>query len=233
MMLFFMGVIVPLVVDKTTNPNTVTYTILIAFTIALSVGAFVSGGLLGFALIENKDEKTILNIAVTPIKVEGYTMFKIIYTYVLSIIGNMIIVGGLKLIASNEYVINGISLFDNLSFLKIFIFCLVSGLLVPTIALIIASIAKNKIEGFAFIKGGGFIIMLPVLTVLDFFKDVKQYLLGFAFNFWPIKAMLNEATNSHQKSNLNYYLYMLIGSIYSIIIFIVCLRMFIRKLNLN
>ncbi|HOI46154.1 MAG TPA: hypothetical protein PLR26_00320 [Bacilli bacterium] len=236
MMLFIIGYVLPQIVQKTTSGMETTgaiYTLLIGFVMSLAIGGYVMGAMLGFSLLENKDEKTILSIAVTPITVEGYATFKIIYTYVFSIISNLIIVGGTKLLASNQYVVNlgagPVSLFDNLSYFQILLFALVNSLLVPTIALIFGAFAKNKVEGFAFVKGGGLIVMTPLLAIIPALADAKQYILGILPNFWAIKGMLNLALNSTHASNLNFYLYLLIGSIYSVLISILSLKVFIKK----
>lgn len=231
LMILMLGVILPLTINKTGDaPYQVIIIILI---VALAVGSFVSGAMLGFSLIENKDEKTILNIGVTPIKVEGYAIFKSIYTYVISILSNLIIIGGLKLIKNDAYYIDinntSVHLFSNISWLHIFVFSIVSGLFVPLVALTLGTIAKNKIEAFAYVKSGGIFVMLPVLMILNFFSDVKQYILGVLPSFWPIKAMLNLATNNNNSSNLNYYLYMIIGAFYMIILTSVMLKIYIKR----
>ena len=71
--------------------------------------------------------------------------------------------------------------------------------------------------------------MTPLLTIIPALADAKQYILGILPNFWAIKGMLNLALNSTHASNLNFYLYLLIGSIYSIIISILSLKVFIKK----
>lgn len=230
-MILMLGVILPILLNKTDDAPI--EAILIILIVALAVGSFVSGAMLGFSLIENKDEKTILNIGVTPIKVEGYAIFKSTYAYFISIISNLIIVGGLKIINNDVYIVHigneSIHLLDNLSWLHIIVFAMVSGLFVPFVALTLGTIAKNKIEGFAYVKSGGFIVMLPVLMILNFFSDIKQYILGVIPSFWPIKAMLNVATSNSNPSNLNYFIYMLIGAIYMIFLTSLMLKVFIKK----
>jgi len=236
-LVLLLGVVIPLAMDKIEDQNSTTITLLIVLSAALSVGAFMIGALLGFSLIENKDEKTILNISVTPIKVSGYALFKIIYTYLFAIIGNIVIIGGLKLIASNDYVVNinntEIFLLDNLPWIKVVIFSFVGSLLVPMVALVLASFAKNKIEGLVFVKSGVILMLIPTLSLLGLFSGAKQYILGIAPNFWTVKAMLNVATMSVDKSDLNFYLYMLIGAIYSIVISVFSLKLFLKRLNTN
>lgn len=236
--LFLLGWFLPEIMGKVeNNPSETSTGLLIVLSGSLSVGAFMVGALLGFSLIENKDEKTILSISVTPIKIKGYTIFKTVYTYVISVIDNIIIVGGLKLIASDDYVIelnnHTIRLLDNLNWLHIYVFSIVSGLLVPAVALILASFAKNKMEGLVAVKAGGLLMLIPALSILNVFSGYKQYILGITPNFWPIKAMLNMATLNQDGSNLNYFFYMLIGSIYFISISLLSFKLFIKRLDYN
>ncbi len=107
LILFICGFLIPSIVEKTTDPAAggATITYLISFVVLLTIGSFLMGAMLGFSLIENKDENTLQNIAVTPITVSGYTAFKVVYTFVISIIANFVMIAGLKLIASDDYLI--------------------------------------------------------------------------------------------------------------------------------
>ncbi len=239
LMLFLIGYLMPAIVHKTTaaDSNAAAITLLVGFAVIAAMGGFISGALLGFSLLENKDENTLQNIAVTPITISGYAVFKTIYCFALSFLGDLILLGGLKLFASEAFTINyggiSIGLLDNLQWLHIVVFSAASGLIVPTFAMLIASMAKNKIEGFAFMKSSGLVIMLPLLTLLPAFQDWKQYLLGVVPNFWTIKPILNLALSSQEASNLNFYLYMLIGSGYMIVLALLCYRLFLKKAYLK
>ncbi len=238
-MLFICGFLLPAILEKTAggNENATTITLLIGFVMALSMGSYIMGALLGFSLLENKDENTLQNIAASPITVSGYASFKIVYTYVMAIFSNLIMVGGLKLLASDAYeVVYGgvtIRLLDQLSWGNVVVFTLVSSLIVPTIALVIASIAKNKIEGFAFMKSGGLLIMIPMLALLNVFKDGKQYILGFTPNFWVIKPLLNQVLASNETSDLPYWAYMVIGAGYMIMLGAITLKLFLKRAHIN
>jgi len=234
MMLALLAFLVPEII-KPANAETARIVLLIALSLSLMVGAYISGVLIGFSFIENKDENTILSIAVTPTSLSGYIMFKIVFAIIMSFFSNLLILGGLKLLASDHYVIiagiKTIKLLDNLGWSKVLIFSFVSSLFVPAVALLFGTYAKNKIEGFAFLKGGALVIMLPVLTILKIFQNQFQYILGILPNFWPLKAMLNEATQSNDSSNLSYYGYMLIGIIYFALIFIFSFRNFRKRIH--
>lgn len=236
MMLFLCGYVLPAILARTTPSGSSgqAISLLIGFIVLISIGGFMMGTLLGFSLLENKDENTLLNVAVSPVRVSGYALFKITYTYGMSFLSNLIMVGGLKWLASDAYTLTygGITvrLLDAIGFHHVLLFSLVSSLIVPFVALLLASLAKNKMEGFAMVKGGGIFIMLPLLLLLPAFQDGKQYLFGILPNFWSIKAMLNLALPSVvHATNLTFGWYMVIGSIYPIGLGAWMLRVFLRK----
>lgn len=235
LMLFICGYLLPAIISKTSSndPNSQAIALLIGFVLLISIGGFMMGAMLGFSLLDNRDENTLTNIAVSPITVSGYAVFKIIYTYILQVLGNIFMIGGLKLLASDSYVVNyggiTIGLLDNISYGQIIVFSLVSSLIVPFVAMLLGAIAKNKIEGFALVKSGGLFVMIPMLVLLDSFQNGKQYIFGIFPNFWPMKALLNIALNSQNTANLNFWIYMLIGTVYPIILGILALRVFIKK----
>ncbi len=238
-MLFLTGWLLPTSLKKagldTTSPA-YALTMVIVLVLLLAIAGYAMGILLGFSLLENKDEQTIFSIAVTPVKVSGYILFKTTYAYMFSIIGNLIMLLGIKFFANEAYSFQYGGLpfgFDNISVGQIIAFSCVSSLLVPTVGAITAAISRNKIEGFAFMKSGGLLFMVPELVLLNAFSDWKQYLLGFAPNFWPLKGLLNLALGSQTSSDLPYWAYLLIGAVYMIILGSVSIRFFIKKTGLE
>lgn len=239
MMLAICAYLLPAVLKATTTPDSAAsaYTLLIGFTVILAMGGYISGAMLGFSLLDNKDENTLLNIAVTPITISGYAIFKITYSFVLSVVSNIVMLFGLKWLASDAYVITmmgiEIRLLDSISYGEALMFSLVASLLVPAIAMIIVSVAKNKIEGFAVMKGGGLFIMIPMLAIMEYFQGGKQYLFGILPNFWTFKAILNESMGYSSAANLPFWAYMMVGAIYTILISILSLRLFLKKVNMK
>ena len=189
----------------------------------VSFGYIIASALLGFSLLDNKDEDTMQTIAVTPISKAGYVNFKLVYTYVLSVISTLIILSGTKLLASDEYVLGAFKLFDNISHFQILVFGLSTSLLVPALGLVIVGLAKNKVEGFAYMKGSGFLMLIPMLVLLPTFTGAGQYLLSIFPNFWGVQGILNVMFPAMftSSANLGFYAYMGIGAVvcvgYSII----------------
>jgi len=91
LIVFITGFIIPAILERTTDTSSAASmnTLLIGFVITLSMGGFVMGAMLGFSLLENKDENTLTNIAVSPVTVSGYATFKVVYTTIMSFFANM------------------------------------------------------------------------------------------------------------------------------------------------
>ncbi len=204
-------------------------TILLLLVFVIAMGSYFIAAMATFLLIENKDECTLHTIAVTPIGTSGYIQFKMAYVYIMSVISTIIIILGTKLIAGDHYAIGGISLFENIGIGKILSFSIVSALFVPALALLQGALAKNKIEGFAFIKGTGMIAMIPMFMILEALQGGLQYILGIFPNFWTLKGIMLELFPIQHNANLSYGMYLLIGTAYNIFILMAAYRLFMKK----
>jgi len=217
-MISLLGYVLPATLFQaglTTTSIEYALTMLISLVLVLSISGFISGSLLGFSLLENKDEQTIKPLSVTPLGMVTYTTFKTIYTTIIGVFSNLAMLGGIALLVpevfsstDNDFAF-GIS---QIPPLQIVIFSIVTSFMTPTIGALIAVFAKNKIEGFALVKFGGIIFLIPMLLLLDVFQTGWQYVLGILPNFWPVKAFLNLATQQQGPADLSYTWYMLIGT---------------------
>lgn len=197
--------------------------------VILAFSSFFIGAMATFLLLEHKDENTLKSIAVTPGGVSGYLKFKMTYIYFMSVIGIIVILVGTKLIAGDKYVIMGYSLFDRIELSHMIAFALVNGLFTPALGLLQAAVAKNKVEGFAMIKGTGILALVPALMVLQSFQGRLQYLLGVFPNFWALRGMYVEFMPFEGTANLSFPLYLLIGALYNILVLILAYRLYLKK----
>ena len=210
-------------------------TMILVIVMLLSMGFMITGALLGFALLDNKDEDVLQTIAVTPISKKGYVKFKLVYTYIISVLSCFLMLAGTKLFASAEYALTygemTIYLFDSLTYLHILAFSFSSSLLVPAMGLSIVALSKNKIEGFAYMKASGFLILVPMLLVFPTFKGAGQYILSIFPNFWGTQGVLNLMLPNlfDSVASLNFYLYMLIGAVICVIYSILGYKLFLNK----
>jgi len=204
-------------------------TMLLLLIVILAFGSFFLAAMGTFLLLDHKDENTLNTIAVTPIGTSGYLKFKMTYIYLMSVVGSVVILLGTKLIAADKYTILGISVFDNISIFHIVSFAIINELLTPALSLLQGAFARNKVEGFAIIKGTGILALVPALMVLDTFQGKLQYILGIFPNFWAIRGMLLKLTLAENSANLSYPLYLLIGGVYNLILLITAYRFFMKK----
>jgi fluoroquinolone transport system permease protein len=234
-MLFMVGFIIPTIFTRSgidTEGAAYSFAMILIFIIVLAIGGFISGSLLAFSLLENKDEQTIKAIAVTPITVRGYIVFKSIYTFIIGVFGNLVMILGIQWFFSDAFTFsyNGLLFgIQNVSLVQVLLFSAVSSLLTPTVGALIAAIAKNKIEGFALMKSAGIVVFVPGLILLPTFNDWKQYLLGIVPNFWPVKAFVNEAFATSNPSDLSFEGYMFVGALWMLIVATLSIYFFIKR----
>ncbi len=202
---------------------------LVMVVMILAFGSFFLAALATFLLLEQKDENTLHTIAVTPVGASGYLRFKMTYVYLMSVVGNIVILLGTKLIAGDKYTVLGIPLLDGVNLADIIAFSAVNALLTPAMGLLQSAFARNKVEGFALIKGTGILALAPALMTLEAFQGNLQYVLGIFPNFWAIKGLLVKLMPVHFGADLSYSANLLIGAAYNGILAIVAYRFFLKK----
>ena len=200
-----------------------------AIIILLTVGGFFVGAMATFLLLDHKDEHTLHTIAATPMGLSGYLKFKLAYIYLLTVLSCLIVLLGTKWLAGDAYRIGGIPLFDKIGFWHVITFSLSSSLFAPALSLTQAAFAKNKVEGFAWIKGAGIVALVPVLLLMPAFSGGLQYALGVFPNFWAAKGLLQVLYPLQSPANLHYNLYMVIGTAYNLLILYASFRFFLKK----
>ncbi len=202
---------------------------LLLLIVILAFGSFFLAAMATFLLLEQKDENTLHTIAVTPLGTPGYLKFKMTYIYLMSVLGNIVVLLGTKLIAADKYSIMGVSLLRQINLLHMVSFAAVNSLFTLVLSLLQGALAKNKVEGFAFIKGTGILALLPALLVLEAFQGNLQYVLGVFPNFWVIKGMLVQFMPMELGGNLTFPVYLIIGGAYNLLLLAAAYRLFLKK----
>lgn len=97
--LFLSSFVFPMIFESIdpTQAAALKMTMLLLLVIILAFGSFFLAAMTTFLLLEHKDEHTLNTIAVTPVGTSGYLKFKIAYIYLMSVIGNIVILLGTKL----------------------------------------------------------------------------------------------------------------------------------------
>ncbi len=204
---------------------------LVVIIVFASLASFVTAALLGFNLLNHRDENTLETLRVTPMSLRGYVAFKSIYAYVLAVNASFWVLFGVKHLSGEGYTFHGVNLWDSFEWPMMLLFALIAGLFTPAFALLLSALSKNKIEGFAYMKITGIVALLPALVVIEALQDFKQYFLGIFPVFWPIKAMLVDAGMLEHEHNLPVAGYLVIGVLYTLLLIIGMYRLFEHKIQ--
>lgn len=235
LLVFIMGFMLPITTKGLTQAEIATSFPFI-FIIILCIGPLIGGMLMGFSVIENKDEKTLNTIAVTPIALKGYLVFKSVYSAVISFFGTLVMILGIQFFAHSHYItfnpttLTFVSIFDLLSFWHILLFSFTCALITPAVGLVLGAFAKNKVEGIVFIKSAGMVLMLPALALLNAFSGLNQYFLGIFPNFWFVKAIQNIVLFDSSDYNLPFYGYLAIGFVYTSLLCYLSYKIFKKRI---
>ena len=155
-------------------------------------------------MLEERDTGITNYLSVTPVGKSGYLMSRLGFPTIISIVYSGIVLSLFSLSPMNT--------------IKTICLCVLAAPMGTVIALLIVSLSANKVEGMAFAKIGG-LIMLGV-AIPFFITGTEQYYGAFLPSFWIAKSMLDFGA------------FNLIMSIVVIVLWInVLSRMFNRKIN--
>jgi len=150
------------------------------------------GALMGFMLLDDRDEDILTYVSVTPLTKSGYLVYRLTIAIVVSIPGMY----GVLLLTGLEPV----------PFLRLLPVALMAALEAPLAALFIAALANNKVEGLAVNKLTGFLFLAPFIAYLV--PGNWHYLGGVLPTFWIAKAYW-----AAQQQTGGYLAYVVIGFI--------------------
>ncbi len=183
------------------------YPMLLSFFFVLQL-PLLFGLLVGLLILDERDDDTLTALRVTPISMTGYALYR----------------GGAAVLLSTMYVIIALPLTGliPLALLPAVIpVAVLSGILAPLVGLVIATFASNKVEGLALMKALGFFLLGPLAAY--FIDSNWQLLVGILPTYWPAKAFWVASEGG------NFWPYILVGAIYSLLLVALLLRRFKEK----
>jgi fluoroquinolone transport system permease protein len=148
------------------------YLPIIGALVSILVTPILNGVAAGFLLLDEKDAGTLLAIRVTPFSASRYLRYRMIVPVVGSLIATPVITVMMDLFRP--------------AWLDLLLLSLAGALLAPLIALLLALVATNKVQGFALAKGMGVLVIAPVASW--FVGEPWHWLFGLVPTFWPVKA---------------------------------------------
>lgn len=185
----------------------------ITFLALLLMNSFIFGVVTSFTLLDDQDDNVLLSLKITPISVRLYVLFKLLVGYVFGIISTLLI------LISADY-------FAQTRLLDIIFILILAPIQGPILAMLIASISRNKVEGFVIMKLSGLILMVPIAAL--FLTDWKELLISifpgfwtarlFSMQFMPIDYFLKES-----------YIYFILGVCVNLLLFVLLYKLYIHK----
>lgn len=172
----------------------------------------IYGALTAFSILEDRDDNILTSIRVTPLSIHQFLSFRFVMVLILSFL-------------ACTYVM-WFSDIGNIPVKNILAIAFLASLGAPMTGLFINAFSKNKIEGFAVMKGVGTVIVFPIIAL--FFMDKKELFFSFAPGFWPAKA-ISSIIRGEGILFLTYSQYYYFGLVYVLLLNIIVYKFFLYR----
>jgi fluoroquinolone transport system permease protein len=186
------------------------YPLLLAY-MAIFQGAMIGGLMIGFIVLDERDDNTIKALLVTPLPVTYYLAYRVLIPSLL----------GFGVILMDFMVIN----LALVPLWQLILIAAVGGLFGPIAMLMLATLAENKVQGFVQVK----IIGTSGLLIFAawFLQPPFEYLVGLFPPYWAAKAYWMAYAGDP-----NWWLPLIVGALYSGVVIGLIMRRF-RKVAYN
>jgi fluoroquinolone transport system permease protein len=146
------------------------YPLLVTFLLLIS--PMLAGMVIGFLLLDQRDDRTLTALQVTPLSLSGYLVYRMTVPMLAGIVITMVAVPlcGLVSIAPLALLVTAIA----------------AAPLAPLFALLLGAVAANKVQGFALMKVAGIVNWPPIIAY--FLPTPWQWLMGIIPTYWPAKV---------------------------------------------
>jgi fluoroquinolone transport system permease protein len=175
----------------------------------------IYGAVVGFSILDDRDDNIITAVQVTPLDVNRFLSVRLIMATVMTFATALFIIWFTGLVSMSAAQAVTVSL--------------LIGFGTPIVGFLINSLSSNKVEGFAIMKGFGIVSLFPLMSL--FFFDLKELLFAFAPGFWPAK-MIGIIFRGEGLHYLSYNTYLMVGAAYIAVTTYLVFGVFRRKLNL-
>ena len=175
----------------------------------------IYGAVIGFSILEDRDDNILTGIQVTPLDVHQFLSVRQVMATLMTFATALFIIWFTELVNMTTGQAVTVSLL------------IAAG--TPVVGFLINSFSSNKVEGFAIMKGFGIVSLFPLMGL--FFYDLKEFLFAFAPGFWPAK-MIGIIFRGEGLHYLSYNQYLVLGVVYIAMITYLVFGVFRRKLNL-
>jgi fluoroquinolone transport system permease protein len=173
----------------------------------LIIAPVMCGMVIGFLLLDERDDRTLLALRVTPLPPGGYMAWRLSLPMLLSVAGTLA-----------AFLLSGLSQPGVPGLLSC---ALATAPVAPLVALALAVFAQNKVQGFALVKASSVFQMAPLVA---YFVGAEWQPAFWTFpTYWPAKLLWTLQTGGG-----NAWLYMAAGLGYQLSLLFILLRRFNR-----
>jgi fluoroquinolone transport system permease protein len=185
------------------------YPPLMAYVLLLLVPNLV-GFVTGFLLLDQRDDRTLYALQVTPLSLNGYLVYRLAMPVLLSFLLSLIVLPLSGLVPLNWPLL--------------LVAAISAAPMAPIFALTLAAISRNKVQGFALMKMSG-IVLLPPLAAY-FIQADWQLVLGLVPTYWPAKTLWAALDWAAGDSSGSLWFYLLVGLAYQLFFLMLLARRF-------
>ncbi|MGH2370620.1 MAG: hypothetical protein ACRDI2_20785, partial [Chloroflexota bacterium] len=176
----------------------------------LTIAPVTAGMIVGFLLLDQRDDDTLTALQVTPLPLSGYLTYRLAAPTMLSLAmtAAMLPLAGLTGVGA----------------VPVLLASLTAAPLAPLYALALGGFAENKVQGFALVKAASVVFMAPLLA---YFAPPDWHLaFGIVPTYWPGKLYWLA-----QAGDPGYWLYLPAGLAYQLLLLAALLRRFNQVLH--
>ncbi len=161
----------------------------------------IYGMVVGFLLLDQRDDQTLLALRVTPLSLRSYLAYRI----------------GMPMLISLAMTLLAFPLAGLPGGLSLLLAALTATPLAPLYALLFATCAANKVQGFALAKASSVLLLAPLLAA---FTPWPWHLaLGLVPTYWPVQLFW-----ALQAGNTFAWFYLAVGLAYPLALMLLLLR---------
>jgi fluoroquinolone transport system permease protein len=167
----------------------------------------ICGMVIGFLLLDERDDRTLLALRVTPLPPGGYLAWRLSLPMLLSVVTTLV-----------TFPLAGL---EKPGVMWLLVAALIAAPLAPLIALALATFASNKVQGFALLKASGVFQMAPLVAY--FVSEQWQMAFWIFPNYWTAKLLW-----TLESGEANPWPYLAAGLTYQSLLLVILLRRFNR-----
>jgi fluoroquinolone transport system permease protein len=154
------------------------YPLLMSFVMLMT--PMLAGVVIGFLLLDQRDDQTLTALQVTPLTLSGYFAYRIAVPTALSFAITVAVFPITRLVELSPFTLTASAAG--------------ASLLAPLYALFLGTFANNKVQGFALTKALGILLVPPLVAY--FVRSPWQLLFGLDPLYWPAKFLWSVSTGN-------------------------------------